>query len=80
MILLTQRFQFHYGSVKSTYWKAPIDAKKNFNSTMVRLKVHHRSFSLCNRLNFNSTMVRLKDVTYAAAPSGEEISIPLWFG
>ena len=53
-------FQFHYGTIKRIRWNLGFYHLLNFNSTMVRLKVHHQ-FNIRNRFyNFNSTMVRLK--------------------
>ena len=44
--------------------------QKNFNSTMVRLKVNVNGESIEEHANFNSTMVRLKDDQYRAVLSG----------
>ena len=54
------KFQFHYGTIKSQnpFWMGA--TPMYFNSIMVRLKVDMLMFSMKVYLNFNSIMVRLK--------------------
>ncbi len=54
------KFQFHYGSVKSSKLLVCTFSHRNFNSTMVRLKDAVALHLPPRWLNFNSTMVRLK--------------------
>ena len=53
-------FQFHNGSIKSPSFAAFKQAKKSFNSTMVRLKDALEASLKESQDGFNSTMVRLK--------------------
>ena len=56
-----RRFQFHYGTIKSsTRWRGCAN-RCYFNSTMVRLKVGMVLAKTIKEAYFNSTMVRLKE-------------------
>jgi len=61
--VLCTKFQFLNGSIKRILHILPDKHKKNFNSSMVRLKVtsiFHQKYQL---FHFNSSMVRLKVVS-----------------
>ena len=53
-------FQFHYGTIKSSYATCMQGTFHSFNSTMVRLKDNGTSQTSIYTHRFNSTMVRLK--------------------
>ena len=55
-----QKFQFHYGTIKSNDAFDVASRYMSFNSTMVRLKALHKELDRLRRTSFNSTLVRLK--------------------
>ena len=57
-----QKFQFHYGTIKSVILHRFEVDPLYFNSTMVRLKESNFPFVGTDIEYFNSTMVRLKGV------------------
>ena len=53
-------FQFHYGTIRSSFSCSEEEASLDFNSTMVRLEVSAIMHRLRRFWYFNSTMVRLE--------------------
>ena len=56
---LVSKFQFHYGSIGSSFRVNTEAMIRNFNSTMVRLGASSSDEASDLGTNFNSTMVRL---------------------
>ena len=56
----TQRFQFHYGTIRRKPKGVILFLHGNFNSTMVRLEVCRVGAAVECKWHFNSTMVRLE--------------------
>ena len=54
-------FQFLNGAIKSRDLFFSLSDQRNFNSSMVRLKVEFIKMQMIMLLYFNSSMVRLKD-------------------
>ncbi len=55
-----ERFQFHYGAIKTSVFRFQSLNNRRFNSTMVRLKHFTPTGLWIIKHSFNSTMVRLK--------------------
>ena len=69
-LLLRSQFQFHTGSIKRLKKKRRLNARRSFNSILVRLKVTIELPDGGTLLGFNSILVRLKEI--------EERQMTLW--
>jgi len=76
---LSDKFQFHSGSIKTESGAWSFNSLYGFNSTLVRLRPRPAKRSEACRCGFNSTLVRLRLVEHHFGDFNHLVSIPLWF-
>ena len=76
---IKNRFQFHYGTIKSALPQASTVALSYFNSTMVRLKDRNTCEGKGGSHEFQFHYGTIKSNSNYFSKIPDDISIPLWY-